>query len=74
MVRSFLCLRGPIIALLAWGGVLLARPALADPTGPSFAADIKPLLSNRCLRCHGPDDSTRQGGGDGGLRADELAT
>ena len=73
MVRTFLRLRGPVIALLAWGGVLLARPALADPTGPSFTADIKPLLSNRCLRCHGPDESSRQGGGDGGLRLDTYA-
>ena len=73
MVRTYLRLRGPVIALLAWGAVLLARPALADPTGPSFAADIKPLLSNRCLRCHGPDDSTRQGGGEAGLRLDTFA-
>jgi len=73
MVRTFLRVRGPAIALLAAAVAWLARPVLADPTGPSFAADIKPLLSNRCLRCHGPDDSTRQGGGEGGLRLDTFA-
>jgi hypothetical protein len=73
MVRSFLCLRVVFIAFLAAGQLAEPRKALADPTSPSFAADIKPLLSNRCLRCHGPDESSRQGGGDGGLRLDTFA-
>ena len=73
MVRSFLCLRVVCIAFLAAGQLGVPRRAVADPTGPSFAADIKPLLSNRCLRCHGPDESSRQGGGDGGLRLDTFA-
>jgi hypothetical protein len=73
MVRSFLCLRVLCIAFLAAGQLAEPRRALADPTSPSFAADIKPLLSNRCLRCHGPDESSRQGGGDGGLRLDTFA-
>lgn len=43
---------------------------------PSFTRDIKPLLSERCIRCHGPDADERQGGGDEGLRLDtaESAT
>ena len=43
---------------------------------PSFTRDIKPLLSERCIRCHGPDADERQGGGDEGLRLDtaEAAT
>ena len=73
MVRSFLYLRVLFIAFLATGQLGVPRMALADPTGLSFAADIKPLLSNRCLRCHGPDESSRQGGGDGGLRLDTYA-
>jgi len=42
-----------------------------DP--PSFSRDIKRLLSDRCVRCHGPDADARQGGGDGGLRLDTFA-
>ena len=65
------CRRGALAAtaLLVVAALRVGSAPAADAV-PSFAADIKPLLSNRCLRCHGPDDSTRQGGGDGGLRLD----
>ena len=36
----------------------------------SFTRDIKGLLSNRCIRCHGPDAEARHGGGEDGLRLD----
>ncbi|MCA9152255.1 MAG: PSD1 domain-containing protein, partial [Planctomycetales bacterium] len=35
-----------------------------------FNQQVRPLLSNRCFRCHGPDAADRQGGGEGGLRLD----
>jgi hypothetical protein len=44
----------------------------ADPA-PSFTRDIKGILSNRCVRCHGPDAESRHGGGDEGLRLDTFA-
>ncbi|MFM8434355.1 MAG: hypothetical protein ACKOBP_03295, partial [Planctomycetia bacterium] len=54
--------------------VLLAPLAVAataaDTAAPSFTRDIRGILSNRCIRCHGPDAAERQGGGDGGLRLD----
>jgi hypothetical protein len=34
-----------------------------------YNRDIRPILSNRCAKCHGPDASHRQGGTDG-LRLD----
>ena len=29
---------------------------------PSFSQDIRPLLSDRCFKCHGPDEKSRKGG------------
>lgn len=40
----------------------------ADPT-VDFTRDIKPIISNACYRCHGPDAAERKGGTDG-LRLD----
>ncbi len=46
--------------------------ALAADATPSFTRDIKGILSNRCVRCHGPDPEGRAGGGDEGLRLDTF--
>jgi len=56
-------------------GVSLACCAgvAAGADAPSFSREIKGILSNRCLRCHGPDGESRQGGGDDGLRLDTFA-
>ncbi len=35
-----------------------------------FNRDIKPILSDKCYACHGPDAGQRQGGGESGLRFD----
>jgi mono/diheme cytochrome c family protein len=57
-----------VLAAQAGCGVVLA----ADPA-PSFTRDIKTILSNRCVRCHGPDAEERAGGGEDGLRLDTFA-
>ncbi|NBX29634.1 DUF1549 domain-containing protein, partial [bacterium] len=54
--------------LICVGGAALA----ADPA-PSYTRDIKGILSNRCVRCHGPDPEGRAGGGEQGLRLDTFA-
>jgi len=64
--RRRLC-AGVCCAWLAMPGVASAADA-----PPSFTRDIKGILSNRCARCHGPDPTSRHGGGDGGLRLDTF--
>jgi mono/diheme cytochrome c family protein len=46
----------------AAGGLLLMGAALA--AGPDFATQIQPLLTEHCLKCHGPEKQK------GGLRLD----
>lgn len=53
--------------LLVLAAVL--RAAAAEPPVIDFNRDIRPILSNRCAKCHGPDASQRKGGTDG-LRLD----
>jgi hypothetical protein len=50
---------------VAVGGAGEGRSAAA----PDFNREIRPILSDRCYRCHGPDAADRKGGLDG-LRLD----
>ncbi|NBT13867.1 MAG: DUF1553 domain-containing protein [Planctomycetia bacterium] len=60
-------------AALMVAGVLSSFAVQACGEEPSFTRDIKGILSNRCVRCHGPDPEGRAGGGDEGLRLDTFA-
>ncbi len=63
LLLSICCICGPLAAL----------PAQAQTPAASsidFNRRIRPILSNRCLACHGPDESQRQGG----LRLDDAAS
>jgi hypothetical protein len=52
--------------LLPCGGMLYAGQTENDAV--AFNRDIRPLLSDRCYKCHGPDEQQRQAG----LRLDTL--
>jgi hypothetical protein len=45
----------------------LGRPGRGD--GPDFAREVRPILSNRCFKCHGPDADHQEAG----LRLDDRA-
>jgi hypothetical protein len=46
------------------------RHALCEDDSIDFSRDIRPLLSNNCFACHGPDEKHRKGG----FRLDEKAS
>jgi len=54
----------PILIPLLLGKALPAEEKL------DFNRDVRPILSNNCFKCHGPDEKERKGSEDAGLRLD----
>ncbi|MDX1968631.1 MAG: DUF1553 domain-containing protein [Planctomycetaceae bacterium] len=62
-----------ITVVVTWGAVTGGGLCAADgPRKLNFNQDIRPILSNNCFQCHGPDEAERQGGGVHGLRLDHA--
>ncbi|OWK47416.1 PSD1 and planctomycete cytochrome C domain-containing protein [Fimbriiglobus ruber] len=41
-------------------GLVSAAPRAAADTVPDFAREVRPILSQYCFKCHGPDDKARK--------------
>ena len=64
--QSFLCSLALAASFLCLGN----SPVLAQPSPIDFSKQIRPLLSDHCFQCHGPDAKSREAE----LRLDERTS
>ena len=39
---------------------VLIPPVVARAADPDFTRDVRPILSQHCFKCHGPDETARK--------------
>ena len=49
-----------LLGLCCWA--VCHEGAIAAETSPTYDKDVRPILSQFCFKCHGPDDGQRQAG------------
>ncbi len=62
-VRSLQLVLAVAVSALTLGANLYAKPAgdtNSLPAGPDFNHAIRPILSENCYKCHGPDEAVRK--------------
>src|SRR5438876_11992424 len=67
--RRPICLRRLAVVMLAW-----CHPAVAAQKDLDFNRDIRPILSDHCYACHGPDENKRKAGLRGGRPEEGVNT
>jgi len=58
-----------IIPIVVYGHLFISAVAYAADLAPAYDKEVRPILSQYCFKCHGPDDAQRQAG----LRLDSKA-